>query len=143
VTYWAQTRRAVIGTRLDWRGLIGSCTNSPVEQATCVRRTRGRARPQGLPGVRAWVVPELGDSQRDRRSRKGSTSFSLMQASMAASRDARGVWPPWRTVPPGHARYETYNRNFIGLAGAREPAPIRKPSPRRAAAIAGAIADVG
>src|ERR1700755_846543 len=148
-------RRAAVETALDYMGLkggaliagtpvdwvfIGSCTNSRLSDLRAAAEiARGR---KVAPGVRAWVVP-------------GSETIKRAAVAEGLDRgflDAGFEWrePGWsmclaangETVAPGQRSVSTSNRNFVGRQGPRARTHLASPASARAAAIAGAIADV-
>jgi 3-isopropylmalate/(R)-2-methylmalate dehydratase large subunit len=135
-----QAGQAIAGTPVDWV-FIGSCANSRISD---LRAAAAVARGHKVAaGVTAWVVPgsEL--------VKRAAEAEGLNEQFIAAGFEWREpgcsmcVAANGEQVPPRMRSVSTSNRNFVGRQGPGARTHLASPAMAAAAAITGAIVDVG
>ncbi|MES2532909.1 MAG: 3-isopropylmalate dehydratase large subunit [Pseudomonadota bacterium] len=130
----------IAGTPVDWV-FIGSCANSRLSDLRAAADVaRGR---RVAPGVTAWVVP---GSENVKRAAEAEGLREVFEAAGFAWREpgcSMCVAANGEQVPPQQRSVSTSNRNFVGRQGPGARTHLASPAMAAAAAIAGAITDVG
>jgi 3-isopropylmalate/(R)-2-methylmalate dehydratase large subunit len=130
----------IAGTPVDWV-FIGSCANSRISDLRAAADVvRGR---QIAADVKAWVVPGSESVKREAEAEGLHTLFMDAGFEWREPGCSMCVAANGEQVPPRMRAVSTSNRNFVGRQGPGARTHLASPVLAAAAAIAGAIVDVG
>lgn len=130
----------IAGTPVDWV-FIGSCANARLSDLRAAAEVvRGR---RIAPGVNAWIVPGSENVKREAEAEGLREVFEAAGFSWREPGCSMCVAANGEQVPPQQRSVSTSNRNFVGRQGPGARTHLASPAMAAAAAIAGAICDVG